>query len=1091
MTRWYVRAEAVMLEFRILGPIEVLDGVRRVPIAGPTQVRLLAYLILNAGSPVPADRLADEVWGDADPGAAKRVQLAVHRLRKSLGHDVVESLGSGYQLTLTPGQLDADRFRGQVEEGRQARAAGRARDAASLLSAALDLWRGDRPLADVTYENFAGEAIRRLEEERLGARVERIAADLDLGRHDAVVAELEQLHAHHPRHERLAELLMLALYRCGRPTEALHVFERVRVALDEEGTVPGAGLQDMQRRVLQHAADLQHPVAAPDRSDLRRPRPRHPFEAKPFVGRRRELTRLEAGLDAALAGDGATLVLTGAPGMGKTSLIAQLERAAVTRGARVLYGGGGVDVVQDESGGVPFQPFVEALGPHVYDAAAELEAAGLRAELRELGRLMPAGVAGEAAESQGDGRLQQAWLFHAVTTVLVHAAASRATVLILDDVSARDGSTVQLLRHLLGGGQIPGLLTVVASREERLAWELAPENVIEHVQLGELARHDVDALARTRLPDAAPRVLERLAEYARGNPLYVRELAARIDGADPEGPELLDVPESIADPINQRVSALDADTYAVLRIAAVVGRDFDVGTVEACDDEPARVRASVDRAWEAGVLGEHRTVPDRFSFTSPVVRATLYQRQSRMTRRLLHHRAGLALEAATESHPAELAEHFWHARHYGGADKAVEYCEQAGQLADRARAWEDARMQLVRALAALEEVRDGPTDARRRRLLVALGQAHERCGEADLAKERFRAAVASAREGRDGRVLASAALSFGRVPSGREDADPELLAMLADARALLEGDEDAELLRCRVIARTAVENPDRELALEAVTVAEAGTSDLVRAIALSSYWWTLSSPDELPERLDVARRALTFAEATGDAQRRLDCRHWLIHELLEDGQVGAAVEEIAGFESLAEQLRQACDRGFAKAMRATVALLGGELDDAARLIDEAEALLEEAEDPDRERIYPLQRFVLLARRGAFEEARAAVRDRAEKLDGDDADNIARAFSAWAAAEQGDAEDALALARGLQDLPRDREWLVVMTALAHVAALMGDKGIAATVRRELAPFRARHACYGATLSLGPIAPVLAEMEKPAEPAGVVTGRQKVS
>ena len=258
-------------------------GWERVPIAGPTQVRLLAYLILNAGSPVPAERLADEVWGDADPGSAKRVQLAVHRLRKSLGHDVIQSLAGGYRLALTPDQLDAERFRGLVEEGRQARAAGRGTDAANLPSTALELWRGDRPLADVTYEDFAGEAIRRLEDERLGARVERIAADLDLGRHDAVVAELEQLHAHHPPNERLAELLMLALYRCGRPTEALHVFDRVRLALDEEGTVPGARLQDMQRRVLQHAVDLQHPA--------RRARPLRPAAAAAAASVRGEAVR--------------------------------------------------------------------------------------------------------------------------------------------------------------------------------------------------------------------------------------------------------------------------------------------------------------------------------------------------------------------------------------------------------------------------------------------------------------------------------------------------------------------------------------------------------------------------------------------------------------------------------------------------------------------------------------------------------------------------------------------------------------------------------------------------------------------------------
>jgi DNA-binding SARP family transcriptional activator len=210
-----------MMELRILGPLEVVDGGRPVSLGGARQRAVLAILLLHRGEVVSVDRLADELWGEEPPGTAtKTVQVYVSRLRKTLGHDVLLTRAGGYLLDIQPEQLDAARSEQLAGEGRRALARGDARTARELLGQALDLWRGP-PLADLGYEPFAQAAIARLEELRLVALEHRIEADLALGDHAALIPELETLVREHPARERLRAQLILALYRSGRQTDAL------------------------------------------------------------------------------------------------------------------------------------------------------------------------------------------------------------------------------------------------------------------------------------------------------------------------------------------------------------------------------------------------------------------------------------------------------------------------------------------------------------------------------------------------------------------------------------------------------------------------------------------------------------------------------------------------------------------------------------------------------------------------------------------------------------------------------------------------------------------------------------------------------
>ena len=199
-----------MTTFRILGPVEATADGPRLPIGGRTQLKLFAFLVLNANRAVSSDALTDAVWGSERSAADNRLQMAIARLRKALeptslnGESRIRTVGGGYMLLIAPGELDADLFSVGVDDGRRALDAGDALRAAELLRSALALWRGP-PLAEVAFEDFAQGEIRRLEGIQLGALEIRIKADLQLGRHAAVVGELEGLHIEHPAHEGFAD----------------------------------------------------------------------------------------------------------------------------------------------------------------------------------------------------------------------------------------------------------------------------------------------------------------------------------------------------------------------------------------------------------------------------------------------------------------------------------------------------------------------------------------------------------------------------------------------------------------------------------------------------------------------------------------------------------------------------------------------------------------------------------------------------------------------------------------------------------------------------------------------------------------------
>jgi class 3 adenylate cyclase/tetratricopeptide (TPR) repeat protein len=244
------------MEFRILGPLEVVDGDTTVALGGVRQRTLLAILLLNANEVVSADRLVDELWGERSPESGRgALQVRVSQLRKALGDGGAQLLtrAHGYVLSLDRDQLDLQRFERLVREAGAAEPPA----AAAKLREALALWRGP-PLADLAYESFAHAAIGRLEGLRLDAIEKRIDADLALGHHGGLIAELDELVAEHPLREHLRAQLMLALYRCGRQTDALEVYRRTSSELSVElGLSPGRELKDLESAILNQDPSLE------------------------------------------------------------------------------------------------------------------------------------------------------------------------------------------------------------------------------------------------------------------------------------------------------------------------------------------------------------------------------------------------------------------------------------------------------------------------------------------------------------------------------------------------------------------------------------------------------------------------------------------------------------------------------------------------------------------------------------------------------------------------------------------------------------------------------------------------------------------
>ncbi|MEN8114493.1 MAG: BTAD domain-containing putative transcriptional regulator, partial [Actinomycetota bacterium] len=317
------------MEFRILGPLEVVASGLPVDLGAPKERALLTRLLIDANTVVSTDRILDDLWPAGPPGGgARSLHVHVARLRPMLegaGDATIETIAPGYVLNVDPDAIDAVKFERLWREAK-AKLDTNPRHAAATLRRALGLWRGPA-LADFTYEPFAEAEIRRLTELRLTVSEDLNEADLALGNGAEITGRLDKLVTEHPLRERLRGQLMVALYQAGRQAEALRAFQDARDTLAEElGVEPSQELCDLEERILLHDTALHASTTPPGFI------PDLPLRLSSFVGRWRDEAAVRRLID-----EHRLVTIAGVGGVGKTSLAVETARDATTDFADGVY----------------------------------------------------------------------------------------------------------------------------------------------------------------------------------------------------------------------------------------------------------------------------------------------------------------------------------------------------------------------------------------------------------------------------------------------------------------------------------------------------------------------------------------------------------------------------------------------------------------------------------------------------------------------------------------------------------------------------------------------------------------------------------
>ena len=1095
-----------------------IDGVELAGALRGKQVPLLlAYLVMSRDRPVGREELIGALWPDDAPrsqDAALRTLLS--RLRSVLGPSVLVGRDELVLELPEPAWVDIEAASLHVERADQALQTGDPRGAWALAQVPLNIAsRGLLPRAqaawlDIRRGELADVRLRALE---VIGRAGLAMGGTQLG---SVQRAARALITAEPYRESGYVLLMQSLEMQGNVAEALRVFDRLRTLLrDELGTAPSPDAIAAYEVLLRprtwpaveddadggprngdssEAAEAQPAETAGSAQPIPLPAELRALAAPAMIGRVAELEELERWLSQGGIIDPRServLLIAGDPGIGKSRLLAETASRAHRAGTLVLAGRAPEETL------VPFQPFLEALGHYIATAPLPDLRVHTRVHGTELMRLLPElrrRLPELPPTEVGDSETERYRLFEAVVGLLGDLSASMPVLIVIDDMHWADRPTLMLLRHL---ARAPGLgrLSIIGAYRAVERWSegysaalanLRHERLMKQVELGGLPERDTARLVGLRVgrPPTAEFAQALYAE-TEGNPFFIEEMLRHLEDSGVEirsagafDLQRFGLPEDVRELISRRLARLSEDAFEAMRVAAVIGRDFDgvlLETVLALDEN--RFLAALDEALATGLAGESATAPDSYSFAHALIRETLYEGMSTARRARLHRRVGVALEQQGADHNTNaLAHHFTRAASAEDAERAIRYALAAGEQAMTMLAHEQAAEHYARALDVLEQFE--PTALSRRcELLLALGEAQSRSGERDRAWPAFREAASLAAQLGDGEALARSAIGASRryvQPPGI--VDEELISMIDQALAMTS--TEPSVMRIRLLSRLCgalyySSERHRMLTLSAEATQLAAALDDPRAKAFAAaarrraYW----DPFHLDQRLADSTELLQSALAASDVELSLQGHAWLVVDLLEHGDPAGVDAQIDAFIAGARELRQPLYLWQVAIWRAMRALLAGHLSTADRLAAEALAVGIRPERDTAPQYYAIQVLATRREQARMAELESSVRDLVKSNPGRPAwrAGLAILLLDTGRVEEASAEFEQLAVRDFSDLPKDGDWLIGMTLLADVAAGLGDAPRARLLYELLLPYRERNVVIGmATVCLGSVA-----------------------
>jgi DNA-binding SARP family transcriptional activator/tetratricopeptide (TPR) repeat protein len=1066
---------------------------------------LFSYLVLNRNRSMPRDELLEAVWPAAPRTRAADLSTLLSRLRKLLGRELLQGRDE-LRLLLPPGSwVDVDAAEEALSRADAAIAREDVRAAWGPAHAAVSI--SDRELLPGLEGFWLEQRRRALFDLRLEALEALARLGLQLGGSELAAAEraARRLIELAPLRESGHMSLMEVQVARGNPAEALGTFDELRRGLrDQLGVSPGSQARALHAQLVASSSEEDTTTPAPARPDgtdavVPLPRALAGLGAVAFVGRQRELERLKLMLERARELPRQLALVAGEPGIGKTRLLAQFSGWAADRfGARVLYGRA------DEDGLVPYGPFLGALRSYVTEAAPESLRPAAELGGPELAMLLPELAARAGIEAAGEGEADPAFarlrLFDAVSRLLAEAARERPLVLALDDLHWADESTLLLLKHVLRAPEQRSLLALVAYRGAALVQggpladviaTLQRELPIDRIHVRGLAGADVVALAMgVAEGELEPATLRTIQSETEGNPFFVLELTRHLAASRPDGPSgrravsgaaepASLVPESVRDVIRQRVGALSEPAQRTLTVAAVAGREFEIETVAAVADEATETLIDpLEEATGAGIVAEVPGSPGSFIFAHALIRTVLYASITAARRVQLHARAAAVAEAREPPRNAEIAHHWLSALPHGDADRAIDFAQRAAAESAAMLAFGEAVDHLTRALTALERHRPAARE-RRLELLLDLADAQRYAGRMPEARLTGTEAATVARDAGDARALARAAIAYGGTGFESAFVDETLVALLEEALAALDRDDDA--LRTEILSRLAtailyVPGPESErrratLSAEAVAMAERLADPRAMLAALEGRHYALARPEDLDERLATARRIVDLAAQAGDIPRGLLGRYFLIADVVEEGDTATADEAIAEYGQRAAETRLPLHRWYHARFLAMRALLAGRLEDARAQIQEAGELGSAVEPRTAMMHLGTQAWVLHRELGTLAELEEGARAFAAQYA---AIPAWRLGLAWTLLEQGRREEAMEIfepfaAARFRNIPVDSIWTMTVALAAELSVGgLGDDRAVSAIEELMTPHKTRNCVTGeAVVNYGPM------------------------